>query len=316
VTEGSIVTGEEGSSDVFGRAAEGGAVAGVPEPNTEANGAVIGAPGPNIEASGAVIGAQSSLVGLVLVLVIWAYVVARTVVQTTDSDLRLWYAVGFGIFLAVQLVVLLRRDLSTGLLHLLFMAQSAIVLSLFTLEPERDFVPLLFVALCYQAATVFTARTRLVWVSALVALTGASLVTQLGPLRGLSLALVPMAAGVVLATYVVVRRELEAARVASQRMVGDLQAAHRQLEIYAGQADELAAIEARSRVARELEESVSRTLSDVLAVARSTQRLRDKPDEAGPELERLQALTQQALAQMRRIIAELRPAPADAAEEP
>lgn len=290
-------------------------VAGPGVSGTAAENSGAGVPVPDATAaeSGDVTGARSGIVGLVLVLVLWLYVAVRLYTLTTDRDLLPWYVVGLAAFLAVQLVVLLRPDLPAGLLHLALAAQSATVLVLFALQPERDFVTALFVSLCYQAATVFAGRTRLVWVAVLVSLIGASLVAELEPLRGLSLALSPMAAGVVLATYVVVRRELEAARAASQRMVGDVQTAHRQLEIYAGQAEELAAIEERSRVARELDESVSRTLSDVLTVACSAQSLLDHPDEAGPMIERLQTLTQEALAQMRRIIAELRPSPADAA---
>ena len=90
-------------------------------------------------------------------------------------------------------------------------------------------------------------------------------------------------------------------------MVADLQVAQEQLQVYAGQVDELAAIEERARLARELEASVSGTLASVLAASASTRESLDDPDSAGPQLERLQALTQQALAQMREIIDELRP---------
>jgi signal transduction histidine kinase len=266
--------------------------------------------------SGDVTGARSSLVGLVVMLVLWAVVAVRLYALTTDKDLLPWYAAGLGIFLVVQLVVLLHRGLPAGVLHLAFALQCAIVLLLLSFEPKRDFLTALFVSQCYQAGVVLAGRVRLVWVAVLVTLIGASLMTSdLGPLDGLSFAVIPMVAGVVLAMYVVVGRDLEAARAASQRMVADLRAAQRRLELYAGQAEELAAIEARSRVARELDESVSRTLSDVLTVARSAQPMLDRADEAGPMIERLQTLTQEALAQMRGIIAELRPALDDAAEQ-
>ena len=98
-------------------------------------------------------------------------------------------------------------------------------------------------------------------------------------------------------------------------MVADLQQVRRRLETYAGQVEELAAIEERSRVALGLEASVSATLDEVLDTARAVRDARGEPEEASGLLERLQALAQQALAQMRRVIAELRP-PADAAVEP
>jgi signal transduction histidine kinase len=204
--------------------------------------------------------------------------------------------------------VLLRPPRSTGFLHLAFALQAAVVLVLLALNPNRDFLTSLFAVQCYQAAVVFWGRMRVVWVALLVSLTGASLVLQLGLLHGLALSLVPMAAGIVLSTYAVVSRELEAARAGSERMVADLQAAQEQLHVYTGQVDELAAIEERSRLARELRDSVSGTLANVLAASAATRQSLDDPESAAEQLERLQALTQQALAQMREIISELRPA--------
>jgi signal transduction histidine kinase len=90
-------------------------------------------------------------------------------------------------------------------------------------------------------------------------------------------------------------------------MVADLREARHKLEAYAGQVEELAAIEERSRVAQALEASVSTTLDDALAAARAAREARGAPQEASALLERLQAFAQEALAQMRRVIAELRP---------
>ncbi len=260
-------------------------------------------------------GERPSRIGLAATVVVWAAVLARVLTLTTDTGLRLWYAAGLSAFLVILIIVLWRRPLSTGLLHVAFALQSAIVLLLLALNPERDFLTTLFVLQCYQAAIVFTGRTRLVWVALLVTLIGASLALQLGLLRGLALALVPMAAGVVLSTYVIVNRELEAARATSERMVADLQVAQQQLKRYASQVDELVSIEERSKLARELQESVSQTLSAILSVTGAAGEVLDHPDRAGGQLEHLQALTQQALAQMRAIISELRPAAPDVAAD-
>ena len=90
-------------------------------------------------------------------------------------------------------------------------------------------------------------------------------------------------------------------------MVADLQAAQEQLQVYADQVDELAAIEERSRLARELQSSVSGTLAIALEASAAARASLHDPDRRRSQLERLQAMTQQALAQMRRIIGELRP---------
>jgi signal transduction histidine kinase len=90
-------------------------------------------------------------------------------------------------------------------------------------------------------------------------------------------------------------------------MVADLRAAQERLQAYVGQADELAALEQRARIAGELEQSVARTLACALEAGAAARELLDEPDRAAPQLERLQELTKEALEQMRRVITELRP---------
>ena len=129
----------------------------------------------------------------------------------------------------------------------------------------------------------------------------------LGPLHGLALALIPMAAGIVLAMFAVVGRELEAARARARAMVADLQAAQQQLQVYAGQVDELAAIEERSRLARELQESVSGTLASALDASAATRASLDDPDSAASAARAPAGADAAGAGQMRRIIGELRP---------
>jgi signal transduction histidine kinase len=252
-------------------------------------------------------GEPAGWLGLAAVTVAWAAVLARALGLTSGNGLRLAYALGMSVFLVLLLVVIVRRPRATPALHIVFAAQVAIVLVLLGLDPQRDFVTSLLVLECYEAAVVFAGTTRLAWVILLVVTIGCSLVLEVGPVHGLALALIPMAAGIVLAMFAVAARELEAARATSARMVADLEAARQQLQDYAGQVDELAAIEERSWLARELEESVSGELTAALAAGAEARERLDDPPAAAAQLERLQALAQEALAQMRRIITELRP---------
>ena len=86
------------------------------------------------------------------------------------------------------------------------------------------------------------------------------------------------------------------------------QAAQERLRVYAGQADELAALEQRSRVAGELGGSVAQAVASALDASAAARGLLAEPDQAALQLERLQAQAKEALAEMRRIITELRPA--------
>ena len=204
-------------------------------------------------------------------------------------------------FLALLVVVLVRRPRVSPVLHVVLAAQVGIMLVLLSLDPAHDFVTALLVLECYEAAVVLRDSARLVWVGSLLVTTiGCSLVLEIGPLHGLALALVPMAAGVVLAMFAVVGQELELARATSARMVTDLETARERLQDYAGQVDELAAIEQRARLAGDLQASVSGTLTEVLdASAGARARLGDRGAIAGTgegatvadQLERLETLT-------------------------
>jgi signal transduction histidine kinase len=80
------------------------------------------------------------------------------------------------------------------------------------------------------------------------------------------------------------------------------------LQSYAGQVEELAAVEERNRLARELHDSVSQTIFSITLNTRAAQILLERnPAGVKPQLEQLQKLTQNALVQMRSLIAQLRP---------
>jgi len=234
--------------------------------------------------------------------------VARTLASTPTQDLWPWYVGLHLVYLVLFTAVLCRPTLRPEWLHLYFACQSALVLALLSLDPELDFVTGLFPLLSYQAALVFAGWTRWMWVGVFVLLTGGSLMFYLGPLEGLALGLTPGAVGIVLAAYVVVNEEIENARAGSQVMLGELQATHRQLQAYAEQVEELATMEERNRLARELHDSVSQTMFSIVLNTRSAQILLERnPARVKPQLEQLQELTQNALAQMRSLIAQLLP---------
>lgn len=253
-------------------------------------------------------GEPSIRVGLIVVTVAWAAVLVRALILSGDVRLAVAYLVGMPVFLVMLLIVIVRRPRVTPALHLVFAAQVAIVLVLLALDPDHDFITTVLVLECYEAAVALAGNTRLVWVVFLVATIGCSLVLELGPVHGLALALIPMAAGIVLAMFAVVGHELEAARATSAVMVVDLGEARQRLQDYAGRVGELTAIEQRSALARELEESVSGELTSALEASAAARGRLDDAEAATAHLERLQALAQEALAQMRRIITELRPA--------
>jgi signal transduction histidine kinase len=214
-----------------------------------------------------------------------------------------------GGFLLLCLIPPLAARRSPALVHLVLAAQSALVVRLLLVPPRADFVTSLFVALALQAGLAFGQRALVVWVAAFVALMIGPSMFVFGAVRGLALMAVPAAACVILPAYVLAHREIEAARRESQHLLDELQATQRRLQAYADQAEELAAVEARNRLARDLHDSVSQTLFSLSLNARAARlMLRGDPARLRPQLERIQAQAQEALREIRGLIEHLRPA--------
>jgi signal transduction histidine kinase len=88
----------------------------------------------------------------------------------------------------------------------------------------------------------------------------------------------------------------------------DLQSAHQKLQEYASQAEELAAARERNRLARELHDSVSQVIFSVTLTSQAARLLLEQdPSQVPTQIERLQQMTFGALAQLRSLIAQLRP---------
>jgi signal transduction histidine kinase len=135
------------------------------------------------------------------------------------------------------------------------------------------------------------------------------LILALGPLLGLSLALMPMTICIVFPAYVSVLQEIEAGVQHTEILLGELREANHQLTESADQMEELSAIQERNRLARELHDSVSQTMFSISLHTRAAQILLDRaPERVRPQLEQLKILTHSTLDEMRSLIAELQPA--------
>ncbi len=219
-----------------------------------------------------------------------------------------WYLALVLGYVVLYTAVLLRPRLPRLLAQLYFAVQSAIVLALLAPDPRLDFVTLFFLMLSYLVPFLLDGRARWVWIGIFVVLTLGPLMLFHGGLEGLALGLTNTAAIIVIPALVIVNQEIERARAGSEAMLKELEATHARLEAYASQVEELAALEERGRLARELHDSVSQTMFGITLTTRSIQLLLERePARARAQLEQLQTMTQNALVQMRSLIAELRP---------
>ena len=105
-------------------------------------------------------------------------------------------------------------------------------------------------------------------------------------------------------------QELSSVNGTLQARLEELQEAHIQLREYATQAGELAIVQERNRLARELHDSVTQTIfSMTLTTEAAHILLRRDPTQAASHLDRLQQLAQGALNEMRSLIQQLRLSP-------
>lgn len=247
-------------------------------------------------------------IGLAAIYLAFGAVVARTLAVESIRPHIAEY-LGFELVYLIFFTVLFIIPTTPGwLLHLYFVLQSALVLHLLSLWPEFDFVIVLFLLLSYQVSLSFAGRMCWIWIMALVCLTSGSLIFYMGFFRGLSLSLTTMAAEIVISAFLIVNQEIENARAESQLLIKELEVTHQQLELYAGQVNELAAIQERNRLARELHDTVSQLIFSISLTTRSAQLLLERdPERVEEQLIRLQVMSADALSQLRSFIKQLRP---------
>ncbi len=252
--------------------------------------------------------ARLGRLGYLAIYLVFAAVLARTLALESIRPRLPAYLAAELLFLVLYTAALFWPDLPRWLFHLYFAVQSVIIFWLISLRPEFDFLILLYMLLSIPASLVFGGRTLWAWVGVFILFSGGSLIYFLGPARGLSLSLTTIAGELVVPAFIILNRENEIARRRSQALLGELQATNQRLQLYASQVEDLASVQERNRLARELHDTVSQLVFSISLTTRSAQVLLNADPARLPEqLERLQALTGEALAQLRSLITKLRP---------
>lgn len=247
-------------------------------------------------------------IGVISGYLIIASVMARALTSDEVQAVLTAYLGVLAISLILFSIFVWKPQLPAWLMHPYLVVQCAAIFILVSLEPSFDFVIVLFVALTIQVAYYFCGRTRLTWVGILMAMTVGYLAFYTGIVQALADSLTDIAAEIVIPAYIILSQEIETARAKSQALINELQETHQQLQTYASQVEELAALQERIRLARELHDSVSQTIFSINLNARSAQLLLKKDPSRLPEqLSRLQSLTNDALSQLRSLITQLRP---------
>lgn len=253
-------------------------------------------------------------VGFIVLYLVFSAVLARTLAIDSLRPILPQYLAAEALFLILFTLVLLIQRLPGWLLHVTFGLQSALIVWLISLYPDFDFLILLFLLLSAQTALVFNygqgrqGRSLWLWIGIFILLSGASLIYFHGLTKGLALSLTTIAGELVTPAYFIVSHENELARRRSQVLLRELQDSNQRLQAYASQAEDLAALQERNRLARELHDTVSQLIFSISLTTRSAQVLwKSDPAQLPEQLERLQHMTGEALAQLRSLITRMRP---------
>ncbi len=248
---------------------------------------------------------------LVVSFVIWTAVSLRWVLEFVEqSHPYLWLLSAilliYGVLLGLQPVMTGGSSIRA---HLYLGVQSALVIGAMLLYFELDFFALLFLPLGGQAMFLFPRKTALTWITVFGFLIMIGQAIQFGLPAGLPFSFLYLAGLLFVASFSTLMLRANEARLQSDRLLGELQQAHRQLQEYAGQAEELATARERNRLARELHDSVAQTLYGLTLQAEAASRklTAGQTREVAEYLSEIRDSSQQTLKETRLLIFELRP---------
>ena len=221
-----------------------------------------------------------------------------------------WVAAGliatFALFYATERTISKRFGLY---IHLYMVIQTGLTLLIMLLPPHQFFSAGLGLVLSGQAVFLLPGRQAYAWIGALSGVMLFGLVRGQGMFDGLSLGLLYVSGYLFAGAYAGVIARATAAQQRSEALLTDLQEAHEQLRMYAAQAEHLAVVEERQRMARDLHDSAIQALYGlVLSAEGAARRLAEgKVGLVGERLHEIRRTAQAALHETRSLIFELRP---------
>ena len=189
--------------------------------------------------------------------------------------------------------------------------QTCLVGVMLVIPPLNDFGGTLFIPLSLQAVLFYRRRLGFLWIAAFTLLMAAILLRGGDKFPGgLAMALLYGGLCFLIGSHAHLIRKAEEARRENLRTFDRLQAAHREIQGYATQREELAAERERNRLARQLHDSVTQTVFSMNLTVQSARLLMDKDlTRVGVQLDRLQQLARSAMSEIQLLVTQLQPEP-------
>ncbi len=206
---------------------------------------------------------------------------------------------------------LVTRWLGDAYIHLYIILQMGITLILLTSIPSfdapQDFFAILFVPLCMQVMWHLPEPQGIAWVTTMTVVSIILAIAGYG-VEGIGYSLAYGSVFILVSVFTSVTRRSEEDRDRSQALLVELQAVNTRLEDTSRKMEQLATVEERSRLARELHDSVSQTIFSLTLTAQAARLLLDRDPSRVPEqLDKVQTLSKNALAEMRTLIQQNKP---------
>ena len=253
--------------------------------------------------------------GLVLaLLVLYGLLLLVETWMIEQKSSRFSAAAGRGSTPSVEGLPLRRRWFP--LVYLL--VQSSLVIGLLLNREVQDFYALLLLPLSLQAVLFLGTRAGFLYITGLtLAMAGPLAAAEEGWFFGVVMVLNYGGLCFLLGGYAHQIGQAEAARGHNQRTLGDLQVTYRQLQGHAAQTEALAAEKERSRLARELHDSVTQTVFSMNLTVRSARLLLERDaGRVADQLERLEELAASAMREIQALISQRRSQPVSEAGLP
>jgi signal transduction histidine kinase len=213
------------------------------------------------------------------------------------------------VFLALAVAQAILRWRSVWWTHALLVLQSAVVFALLQTKPDADYYAMLYIGLSLVATRDLPDRPSIAWLAAFCVLLALALLLAYGVEEGASFMPTYFAGCLIVGLYGRASRKAEEVRAKSDELAEELGEANRRLRAYAGQVEEAATAQERAALARELHDAATQTVFSMNLTAEAARMsLAEDPGRVPALLDRLQELARDALAEMRTLVHELRPA--------
>ena len=191
--------------------------------------------------------------------------------------------------------------------HLYLSVHGSLVAGLLFLQPGWTMYPILYFPLSVWAILTLTVRPGIYWIAAFSLVTAASFAVSMNLSEGLVALILYGVIYAFAAAFANALVRATDARRESQLLLVELQQAHEQLQEYALHAEEMAVVEERNRLAREMHDTIGHRLTVASVQLEGAQRLCSRdPERAAGMVGTVREQVREALGELRNTVATLR----------